>query len=110
MKLRNADTANVPSDKLRDYLLSRSHPIGRFKSMFFRSLGYDLDNHEVLDRDIRSLVSGDAEESETNEFGTKYLVHGALHGPNGNSADIVTVWIILAGEDIPRFVTAYPED
>ncbi|GEM_PF-223885 len=25
-------------------------------------------------------------------------------------AEIVTVWIILAGEDTPRFVTAYPKD
>jgi hypothetical protein len=25
-------------------------------------------------------------------------------------AEIVTVWIILAGADVPRFVTAYPKD
>jgi hypothetical protein len=25
-------------------------------------------------------------------------------------AEILTVWIILAGEDVLRFVTAYPKD
>jgi Domain of unknown function (DUF6883) len=30
--------------KLRDYLLSRLHPVGRFKAPFFASLGYGADN------------------------------------------------------------------
>jgi hypothetical protein len=42
--------------------------------------------------------------------GTKYAIIGPLTGPNGRVAEIVTVWIILAGEDAPRFVTAYPKD
>ncbi len=35
---------------------------------------------------------------------------GPLTGLNGRVAEIVAVWIILAGEDAPRFVTAYPKD
>jgi hypothetical protein len=38
----------------------------------------------------------------------KYVVGGTLNGPSGAVADVVTVWIVLDGEDIPRFVTAYP--
>ncbi len=44
------------------------------------------------------------------EYGTKYAIIGPLTGLNGRVAEIVTVWIILAGEDAPRFVTAYPKD
>jgi hypothetical protein len=44
------------------------------------------------------------------EYGTKYRVSGSITGPNGRSANVVSVWIIMAGDDTPRFVTAYPED
>ena len=63
MKLRNLEIAVIPPEKLRDYLLSVSHPIGRFKSVFFRSLGYEVNDYEVLEKDIRSLLVGDAEKS-----------------------------------------------
>jgi hypothetical protein len=32
----------------------------------------------------------------------------STHGPAGRDARIVVVWIILDGEQFPRFVTAYP--
>jgi hypothetical protein len=35
-------------------------------------------------------------------------VHGTITGPSGRAAGVVAVWIILNGEDFPRFVTAYP--
>ncbi len=35
---------------------------------------------------------------------------GPLAGLNGRVAEIVTVWIILAVDAVPRFVTAYPKD
>jgi hypothetical protein len=41
-------------------------------------------------------------------FGRKYLVRGTLRGPNGRQAEVVAIWIILAGDTIPRFVTAFP--
>ena len=37
----------------------------------------------------------------------KYLVFGRLEGPAG-AADVVTVWIVLEGDDTPRLVTVYP--
>ncbi len=33
-----------------------------------------------------------------------------LRGPMGRGAEIVAVWIILPGDNAPRFVTAYPKD
>ena len=110
MRLPNADHAVIPPEKLRDYILSPVHPVGRFKSVFFRGLGYEADNYERLESDIRSLLGADAELAESNKFGAKYLVPGVIVGPNGRSGKIVTVWIILSEDSAPRFVTAYPED
>jgi uncharacterized protein DUF6883 len=108
--LLNARAAIIPTDKLRDYLLSSTHPIGRYKSAFFRSLGYAQDNWHVLESDLRATLSNAALPLNAAEYGQKFAVRGALTGPNGRSGRIVTVWIILTGDPTPRFVTAYPEE
>jgi hypothetical protein len=76
----------------------------------FRTLGYDQTSWQQLESDLRSLASLPAEPLESTEYGTKYAIIGPLTGLNGRVAEIVTVWIILAGEAVPRFVTAYPKD
>ena len=110
MVLPNCSTAVIAPEKLRDYLLSPIHPIGRYEALFFRTLGYDQTSWQQLETDLRSLASLSAEPLESTEYGTKYAIIGPLAGLNGRVAEIVTVWIILAGEDAPRFVTAYPKD
>ena len=109
MKLPNSDNALVPLEKLRDYILSPVHPVGRFKSVFFRGLGYDTESYERLESDFRSLLVAEAELAKVTDFGSLYLVRGVLSGPNGRSGLVVTVWIILSEQVVPRFVTAYPE-
>jgi hypothetical protein len=47
-------------------------------------------------------------DTRRNAFGLKYVVGGNLFAPSGAVADFFTVWIILDGESVPRFVTAYP--
>jgi len=95
--------------KTRDYLLSRNHPIGRFKANFFRSLGYSDLSPERLEEDIRELVAkAEAIPRDGTAYGRKYEVRGSLKGPSGRQAEVVTIWIVLNGEDVPRLVTAYP--
>jgi hypothetical protein len=106
----NAASAIIAPEKLRDYLLSPTHPIGRYKSVFFRSLGYSQELWENLGRDLRGLLGGDAVQLELTEHGQKVAFRGSITGPNGRSARVATVWIILTGENVVRFVTAYPED
>jgi len=108
VKLPNADSAVIPPEKLRDYLLSSSHPVGRFKAAFFRALGYTDDDWERLEGDIRSVLTNDAMVGEQTGYGQKLEVRGNITGPAGRNAEIVTAWIILKGESIPRFITAYP--
>ena len=109
MKLPEARRAVVSPAKIRDYLLSTSHPVGRFKAPFFASLGYTNANWRRLEEDLRHLaVSGDAELGKGSRYGQKYEIRGILRGPSGRSAGVLTVWIILFGGDVPQFVTAFP--
>jgi len=109
VKLPHADQAIVDPAKVRDYLLSLEHPVGRFKAAFFGTLGYTRNDWQRLQRDLCELgQSGTADEGQKTTFGQKYEVCGILQGPSGGRADIVTVWIVLNGEETPRFVTAFP--
>jgi hypothetical protein len=109
MKLPDLQDAIIEPGKLRDYLLSSAHPIGRFKATFFASLGYSREESDQLREDFRALIASEsAVFGEKSPYGQKYEVRGTLTGPAGRSARVVTVWIVLVGETSPRFVTAYP--
>jgi hypothetical protein len=96
--------------KLRDYLLSSSHPVGRFKAVFFHALGYSADAWQTLEADFLELAhTVEAVVGQVSTYGTKYEMHATLTGPNGRTAAIVAVWIVRSDEDFPRFVTAYPD-
>jgi uncharacterized protein DUF6883 len=111
VKLPGCGRAVVDAAKLRDYLLSEAHPVGRFKAVFFRSLGYEQTDWEQLETDLRRLaLTQPAVPRDRNPYGRKYEVYGILTGPEGKRARVTTVWIVLDGEDFPRLVTAYPGD
>lgn len=80
MKLPNRERAQVPTEKVRGYLLSPSHPVGRFKARFFESLGYTLDNWEALSEALREVARvGEAEEVATSAIRHR-LPAGVIHG------------------------------
>ncbi len=109
MILPEADRAVIDAAKIRDYLLSEIHPVGRFKAAFFIALGYSTDRWELLRNDLLGLGrAGSASLGKPSHFGRTFEVDGILTGPSGRSADVRTVWIIRAREDSPRFVTAFP--
>ncbi len=108
MKLPNFSDAIIEEVKLREYLLSRSHPVGRFKASYFESLGFEAGDWRELEQAFRRLIANEeAEGSDRTEFGQKYTVSGEINGPAG-SGFLVTVWIVLNSESLPRFITAYP--
>jgi hypothetical protein len=109
MVLPGAEHAVVDAAKVRDYLLSHELPIGRFKAVFFESLGYTQVDWPRLQIDQLGLCRNrDAVDRQASQFGRKHEVRGTLKGPSGRQAEIVTVWVVLVGEEFPRFVTAYP--
>ncbi len=109
MNLPNAHHAFVEPTKVREYLLSPSHPIGRFKANVFIALGYDVDHWEQLRDDLLDIAyTCTASAGQPNAFGSKFEVDGILTGPTGRFGRFRTVWMRRNGEDFPRFVTAYP--
>lgn len=110
MKLPHAAHALIPIEKVRDYLLSAANPRSRGKAAFFQALGFEPVDWEAL-RDIllRIAQAENANPGQRSEFGTKYEIRATISGPTGRQAVIRTVWIINAGEDTPRFITAYPD-
>lgn len=109
MKLPHANRAVVDEQKVREYLLSKSHPVGRFKAMFFARLGFGVENwREFRDAILNLAVENEATEDESTEYGQKYRVLGELRGPK-SAALVITIWILRTGEDRPSLVTVYPK-
>jgi hypothetical protein len=108
VNLPGGDRAVIPPAKVRDYLLSETHPVGRFKARVFRSKGFSASSPEILAAELgRVAAEGDVESTEDNPYGRKYRVPGILVGPAG-SIEVLTVWLIATGTDVPVLVTAQP--
>ena len=109
MKIPNRENAYIPSGKLRGYLLSRTHVVGRWKARFFEDLGFDDTNVDLLkDRLIAAAHSQTVKAVVPSRYGTKYVIEGLLETPVRGLVSVCTVWIVEEGNDRPRFVTAYP--
>jgi hypothetical protein len=111
MRIPFSDQAIVDDAKVRDYLLSPEHPVGRFKAAFFRSVGFTRDHWELLrDQLLLHAQLAVAALGQPSQFGQKYEVRATVVGPGGARAEVVTVWIVLDDEEVPRLVTAFPAE
>jgi len=99
----------VPREKVVDYLLSPSHPWGRHKAAFFTAFGFSADRWEELAAALkRHVADHDVLKVEATQFGTRYAVDGIMETASGRLASLRTIWFVDEGDDVPRFVTAYP--
>ena len=109
MLLPNAALAEINPQKLHGYLLSHTHPVGRFKARLFAALGYAAGRWQELEADLRiQHLTQDAQPGELLPEGQLFTIRAILKGPNGQSAVVLSVWFIAAAGGAPRFVTAYP--
>lgn len=108
VKLPNRQKAEIAPAKVRLYLLSSSHPQGRVKASAFLRLGYTAEHWERLTADLLELARHGEAERTSSTYGEKFRIVGRLHGPNGRSSVILSIWFLNHGDSIPRFVTAYP--
>jgi hypothetical protein len=107
----SADVAVISPEKLRDYILSPTHPDGRGKAAYLSRFGYSRTDWRRLERDLRAQhLILDAAPGRPSLYGTKYEIVGVLVGPNGATGRIRTVWIVRQGEAVPRLVTLIPEE
>ncbi|MEK7248664.1 MAG: DUF6883 domain-containing protein [Chloroflexota bacterium] len=109
MNLPNAQVAVVPEGKITGYLLSTTHRDGRHKAAFFLRFGFTAGEWQTLAAALlnHALVHDAAKVDET-PFGTRYVVEGTIETPVGRTPRIRSVWFVESGQDVPRFVTAYP--
>jgi hypothetical protein len=109
MQLPNKEKAYIPLSKLKDYLLSETHSVGKSKAKLLRSLGFNKMNVNLLKESLMAIAhSGDVKEAISSPHGVKYIIDGLLQTQAGGSIKMRTVWIIDKGHERARFVTAYP--
>jgi hypothetical protein len=114
--LPNYDNAIIPPEKLTKYALNPKHiskvwgkSSGQDKARVFSSaLGFDLSNWELLrDRILEEVPFYEALAGHGDEYGKRYSVTMAIRGANGNTANVLTGWIIMSGSDYPILTTLY---
>ena len=109
MELPNKEKAYIPLAKLKDYLLSETHSVGKSKAKFLRSLGFNEVNVNLLKEGLIAIAhSGNVKDVVSSSHGVKYVIDGQLKVPVGGFIEMRTVWIIDKGQSRPRFVTSYP--
>ncbi|MBC8867919.1 MAG: hypothetical protein H8E44_00790 [Planctomycetes bacterium] len=86
------------------------HPDGGSKAIWFHSLGYRRQDWERLADDLLEIArTCDEYETEYSAYGVKYKVSGVVGCPGHRPGRVLTVWIVEPDE-LPRLVTAYPDD
>ena len=109
MKLPNFNKAIVPKEKLTDYILSESHPVGSSKAKFFRGLGFNEENVNQLAKLLLQIGrKNDVKNTRKFTYGTNYMIEGIIKTPIGKTVKITTVWFTKTEKSRPSFVTAYP--
>lgn len=109
MKLPGKEKAYIPQEKLTKYLFSELHPVGRSKAKYFRKYGFDKKTVRIFEKALLSLLeTNDVMNMVELPFGKNYKVRGKIKTPIDTTIEIVTIWFIQTGTEIPRFVTAYP--
>ena len=94
-----------------EYLLSNTTAPGKGgdKRKFWRKiLGFDHPEavcEAILAQTTPSLLKA----IQANAYGQRYQAIISITGPSGRVRQIKTVWIVLFGEAIARFVTAVPQ-
>lgn len=79
MKLPNGESAEIGSSKLLDYLLSTTHPVGKWKAKVFHKYGYHGANLRLLKDGLLAIAKfQDVQESIQMPHGMKYIIDGSL--------------------------------
>ena len=106
--LPHVSEARVDPKKVEQYLLSETHPVGRMKAAFFRSLGFRASEPEAFIAKLKELAStGQVVDQQQSKFGTKWVVDGILDGER-KAALVRTIWLTSPLDRAPRLITAYP--
>lgn len=108
MKLPNGEQAIVDIAKLRDYCLSKTHPVGKNKARVFEAvLGFTADDAEELQETLLQAAEMlDVVPGEQDAYGQRYTLDLLVIGPDGQGT-VRSGWIVRIDEDYPRLTTCY---
>lgn len=109
MRKANYERAYVDPRKVRDYLLSPVHPVGRLKAVFFRAGGYSRGDWTRLYADLLATANDEARLGRRSPFGQRYAVDTILRGPAGVSLRVTVIWQVDGYGAHPRLLTVIPE-
>lgn len=110
MKLGDvASRVVIDPRKLTKYALNPEHPLGSHKAYIFeRTLGFTLDNYEVLLEQIkRAALSAEAHLKRTDAHGSHYTIDLKVTGLEGQSATVRTGWLVPPNSNEARLTTLY---
>lgn len=113
VSMPNHQQAVTPPEKFIEYSLDYDNPNSRGKAEAYeKALGFNKSNADMLieqiDSDVRNESVSPIEISET-EYGTKYKYRIPVKGANGQIKNVIAVYQIDKGTDIPRMITNYVE-
>lgn len=111
MILINADHAIIDSSKLIGYVLNREHPEGKHKAYLFEKvLGITaMDEAEVKKVILTEIKANPATLGKVDQYGVRYSVKFEWTR-NGNTATVLTSWIVKTDELMPRLTSCYIVD
>lgn len=108
VKVPYYQSAIISDIKLTEYLLSLTHPVGKFKAKLFRGWGFNENNIDIFRKCLLSIVhTNKVVKIKTSQHSTNYEVHGKIQIPKGGVRIITTVWAIDIGKRTPYLVSAY---
>lgn len=108
MRLPNAARAELDIRKLDAYCLSETHPRGRNKARVFKAtLDISAVDAQWLRQTILDAVpDAVAQPVGSDRFGDRYRIDVPIVRQQRQCV-VRTVWIVAAGDDVPRFVTCW---
>lgn len=96
--------------KLRDYCLSDAHPRGRHKARVFRSsIGLTVADAEFLRNALLNAAQSMQDRlrrTDADQYGQRYVLDFPMATGSGY-ATIRSTWIVLAGQNVLRFISCY---
>ncbi|MBW8051298.1 MAG: hypothetical protein FVQ77_13340 [Cytophagales bacterium] len=96
----------IEKSKLTEYLLKKRER--NDKAGFLDIAGYNLENWEQLDKDLRNhVLNSDATIVEQNEYGTFYKINSELKGPM-KTLKITAICMYDKQKKQYKFITLYP--
>jgi len=94
----SAESAVIPQEKLRHYLLSRTHAEGRGKARYLAELGYEAEDWKRLETDLRAQHLIPAEEGRRSPYGLRHEIPGEVFSATDQAIAVISVPATAARE------------